>query len=319
MLALVAAPGVARAQPCIASSGTTVAEWCYRRGDPFARLAISRDDGVTWEQTGVEVDDATVHDEATVVGLVDTPSPHLVIFEASGPRAIPLPVEHGLAVRSAGGRLFVLAERPGDDAWGLRVEILVSDDLGAHLREAGTLAGFASLAGAVADARGPSLEVWSSEGLSCFGTVIERRYRLESDVLTASLVRDDMACAYTGARCSGFEVVGLGAHGAMYGLRIRGERWALVHVGASRRLARTSLETSGGATLVGTNGRITLAIVDHRLARLEGARVIPLSSRVPEGAEALHVDARGRAWVLAEGGIHRFTRAGGFVLLRPIP
>ncbi len=320
LLAGLVAPAAARAQRCIASSGATIAEWCYRTDGLRTALAISRDDGLTWQDTGLEVDDVAVHDAATVVALVDAPSPHLVIFEAAGRRAIPLPFERALGVRSAGGRLFVLGERPSDaDPSGVAVGIVVTDDLGAPLREAATLPFFASLAGASADAHGPSLEVWSAEGLSCFGTVIERRYRLSASTLASSVLRDDTECANVGRHCSNFVVVGLGAHGSVYGLRGQGESSALVQVVSSGRLARTGLTTAEGVAMVDTNGRITLAIVDRALVRLEGARAIVLSDGVPEGAESLHVDARGRAWVLAHGGIRRFTRADGFTLVRADP
>lgn len=319
LLAFVWAVPVARAD-CIASSGDTVALFCPR-GPSYgeATLSISHDDGAHWTSglgTGLgSIEDACVTEAGEVVALVNEPSPHLVREDGT---TASVPVDTGYALRSGrDGGLYVVGQRESVEP--SEAVLLASHDGGAHWDELGSLPHFASLGAFDVTSRGgdAAARIWSIEGLSCFGVVIDRLYVHRGRLFT-SVLRDDMACAYHGEACSEIDVVGLGAHGAVYGRVAHGdERWTAALIRPGERVESMGL-AADDTFLVGHNGSITLAVVDGSLLRFDGARHRVLGTDVPTEVYALHVDERGRAWVISPSGLHRFSRGAGFELIRSL-
>ena len=280
----------AAAQHCTASSGDTVATWCWRSPTATSytssRLRLSRDDGGTFVDTAIDVEDACLTEAGAVAALADAPTPTLVVLGADGATSTaPIPLEQAYAVRSVGEALYVVGTRAGSstfqEAW-----LIASSDGGASWADVASLPSFVSLGAFEADLHDglPRLRIWSVEGLSCFGVVSDRIYVVEGGRVTTSMLRDDHDCAYEGDDCASSDVHGLGAHGSAYGLTHHesSDVQTVTLIQPLERVTATELRTDGGL-FVGHNGRITLAVVGTDLVRLDGARARVLSRGLPEG------------------------------------
>lgn len=119
-----------------------------------------------------------------------------------------------------------------------------------------------------------------------------------------------------------------GAHGHVYAFDPLGGHIVVSRPGGLEQVGAAFPARSGARLLAGHNRRITLAVFGDRLLRLEGSRRRTLDTSVPEGADQVLVDARGRALVhtseRTRSGLHsrllRFERGRGWrELVRSCP
>ncbi len=80
----------------------------------------------------------------------------------------------------------------------------------------------------------------------------------------------------------------------------------------------TTLQIPTDAQLtIAHNGRVTLALLNGVLHRLEGTRVFPLGGHIAPDAQLVYVDDRGRPFAVTTAGTFRFSRRGGWSSVTP--
>lgn len=320
IIAMAATPLTAQADACMAASGQTIAVSCVPDS-----LRVSRDDGATFTEVAAHVRDAAVTSDEVVFALSDSDAPSLLRF-GTRTTSQPIPLGRAAALRSLGNALFVAGWRD-DAAQERRTFVLTTEDAGASWRELGSLPAWSDYSDAFHVTRGrahPEIEFIAAYGLSCWGTVQVRRFRYDGHAFQGADLINDNACAGHGEACSNLVFMGVGAYASAFALGHAPEDephvLPLLTVGPVERSQPTDLQVHPAETfLVADNGRITLAIAGTRLVRIEGAHHTLLDRNAPVGAEQLFVDARGRAWVLAQDlrapgimQLHRFSRRSGW-------
>lgn len=300
---------------CLATHGTIVAVGCES-------LALSRDDGATFTDTHLRIAGVTVTDDDRVFVVNDAEPPSL--FEVgAGHEALPL--AHVDAIAHVGRSVVVVGSRVAADPQALpRTAVIVRSHDGT-LRELASLEGWTSAmrVSVSGTERAPRVELVVAYGLSCWGTVEVRRMIVDASGVELAHLLDDTSCAYHSDDCAGFFDVELGAHGSAYAVAAPRDDGAepapqpLLFVRPTERIDHTTLSVPTGAYLtIAHNGRVTLALLDGVLHRLEGTRVTRLGGRIDADAQLVHVDDRGRPFAVTTAGTFRFSRRGGWTLLR---
>ncbi|MBX7196702.1 MAG: hypothetical protein K1X94_31910 [Sandaracinaceae bacterium] len=292
---------------CLAAAGTSVVSIC-------PTLAISRDDGRTFSDTGIEVRAAAVTSEGHVLFVAQEHPDVVVDLDASLRTTIPFDVD-ALAVL---GRTFVVVG-PDPSSDEIRTRVLLGRP-GAPLEDLGTLpfgAGRPRLS-ITGTETAPRVEIVIDVGMSCVGTVRVTRVVIDARGVQIANLVDDELCANQGLRCSGLVDIQPGAHGSAYAIRAPlpdGTMRAgpLFFVRPEARATPTSLALGPEPSVtIAHNGRITLALVDGVLHRLEGTRVTRLGGRLESGARLVLVDDRGRAYAELGTSFLRFSRGAGW-------
>jgi hypothetical protein len=313
VLVLVACPGVASAQ-CLAAHGAVIARDC-------ASLEVSRDDGRTFVDTGLEVAAVTVTSDGRVVAVTEAAGLP-TLFEVGGTAREVLPLADVQALASVGRAVVVVGTAPAD---GEHLTVLVRPPGGTSpLRVLGRARAWSSAmeVSVTGTERDPHVEVVLFYGLSCWGTVAVRRVSLDARHVEMTDLVEDEDCANRSVACAGFTDLEIGAHGSAYarpGLDRQGEVRAgpLVLVRPVERASPTSLHAATDANVtVAHNGALTFALVDGALHRLEGSRATRLAGTIEPEAHLVYVDPRGRPYAETARGLSRYSRRGGWA---PLP